>query len=120
MAAASGKSQFVTGFRLERNKNITIRVNCRDGVVSSHLNNVDFALVDDWRIPDEINNIYDISCTNWPAVIHSVQKCDNRTNCELEYQQSWLKPECQRDEFYGTSNGYLKLKCACKFSIIFS
>ena len=98
------------GFRLS-SKNINIPLSCQTGVISSHINNFNFGLISLWRAPETVNNIFDISCTDWASITYSLQNCQGKADCDLQYNPSWILKECQNSDYFEKYNGYLKILC---------
>lgn len=106
LAAVSSINYNTVTIPLNGRKNITIE--CESGTICTNLNFTKFGLVRPGRDKNHILNNFDQECTDWASFYYSIQHCDGNTTCDLEYNESWMKPICQE---YENEIGYLRIFC---------
>lgn len=97
-----------------------VQLRCPSGQIATNLNLVDYGLIKPERNHKHINNIYSIDCNNWASFFYSLQDCEGKSECDVEFKHSWLIDSCHSKDIYNNNNLVVKYYCAGKTPKIFS
>ena len=111
LAAANSKHTMTFEFSLKERKVRKLELACESGHLLINHNYTQFGLIDSARSSHEVNNVFDISCTNWNGFVYSIQHCQGKQSCSVLYQPFWLVPRCQNEQIFDSKIGYIKIFC---------
>ena len=110
LAGGSAKSIMTYQVKLD-SPHSKLELICESGQISIDYDYTKFGLVKTTRRYYMVNNVFDESCTNLDGFIYSIQDCEGKKSCTVDFKPFWLKQRCQiyiKDEEY---LGFVKLYC---------
>ena len=117
IAAISTKQVKTSAFSISKEKSSNHSLSCASGQILVHSNWTQFGLISKARNPHNVNNYYEIECTNWDAFIYSLENCQGQTSCVVEFKPNWLIPSCHKDQIFDENLGFIKLYCEGIFGL---
>ena len=117
LSAMKSKNFIFIEFPIEGVRRTEVHLICESGTISTDLNYTHLGVVTTLRHAWHISARYLRRMTNWDAFLYSIQDCEGKRECVVEFKPYWffdLKLPVRRYDL----RGIVKLYCQGEFKII--
>ena len=97
LSSASAKNVMIYQHSIDYMNETKINLVCESGTISTDYRFTQFGIVPISRLAMNINNDYDVTCTNFEAFAYSIRDCEGEKSCHTFFKPYWFKEgDCQK------------------------